>query len=71
MAEKRISEQTLRVAQLSDRLLGLYNTYLRGLDAVDVAWREVSKQNMIWREELEGCASKHGSEYSSGSMYRG
>lgn len=62
LAETRIAEQVLRVAQSSDKLLGLYNTMLRGLDAVETAWREAAKQNMIWREELETCGSQHGCE---------
>jgi hypothetical protein len=62
LAETRIAQQVLRVAHLSDRMSGLYNTVLRGMDAVEGAWRECAKQNMIWREELEGCASQHGSE---------
>jgi hypothetical protein len=62
LAETRIAEQVLRVAQSSDKLLGLYNTVLRGFDAVETAWREAAKQNMIWREELETCGSQHGCE---------
>lgn len=58
----RCTRSTLRLAQTCNRLEGMLNTILRGLEAIDHAFKEGDKQTMIWREELETCADQQGSK---------
>ena len=53
---------TLRLAQSCNWLEGFLNTILRGLEAIEHAFKEGEKQTMIWREELETCAEQQGSK---------
>jgi hypothetical protein len=52
----------LRLSQSSNLLEGFLNTVLRGLEAMEAAWRDAYKQTMVWREELEECGKSQGSE---------
>lgn len=58
----------LRLAQSCNWLEGFLNTILRGLEAIEHAFKEGEKQNMIWREELETCADQQGSGSNSFSL---
>lgn len=54
--------ELLSLAQVSDRITGLLDIVLRGLESAEAAFREGEKQTMIHREDLETCAKKQGSE---------
>lgn len=54
--------ELLSLAQVSDRITGLLDIVLRGLESAEAAFREGEKQTMIHREDLEACAKKQGSE---------
>jgi hypothetical protein len=53
-------ELLLKLARSCDRLSGFLDIVLRGLEAVDHAFKEGEKQTMIWREELEECGEQAG-----------
>lgn len=59
----RGDSSVLRLAQSCNRLEGFLNTILRGLEAIEHAFKEGEKQTMIWREELETCADQQGSKF--------
>ncbi|KIR81389.1 hypothetical protein I306_01624 [Cryptococcus gattii EJB2] len=52
--------ELLSLAQVSDRITGLLDIVLRGLESAEAAFREGEKQTMIHREDLETCAKKQG-----------
>lgn len=47
-----------------------FDTVLRGLEAIEAAWREGCKQTTIWREELEECGKLQGSESTMSRVNR-
>ncbi|OXG13990.1 hypothetical protein C366_04983 [Cryptococcus neoformans Tu401-1] len=54
------SVELLSLAQVSDRITGLLDIVLRGLESAEAAFREGDKQTMIHREDLETCAKQQG-----------
>ncbi|OCF41363.1 hypothetical protein I317_04844 [Kwoniella heveanensis CBS 569] len=48
----------LDLAKVSDRMAGLLNVVLRGLENAEQAFRDGEKQTMICREDLETCAQQ-------------
>ncbi|TYJ53254.1 hypothetical protein B9479_006122 [Cryptococcus floricola] len=58
------SREVLEIAQVSDRIVGLLDTVLRGVEGMELAFREGEKLTMIHREELETCAKQQGTSIS-------
>lgn len=54
------SAELLSLAQVSDRITGLLDIVLRGLESAEAAFRDGEKQTMIHREDLETCAKQQG-----------
>ncbi|WVR07625.1 hypothetical protein IAU60_004667 [Kwoniella sp. DSM 27419] len=55
-----VDRSILALAQISNRMVGLLNTVLRGLENAEQAFRDADKQTMICREDLETCAGQQG-----------
>lgn len=62
----------LAFAQKCDRIHSLLEIILRGIESLELAAKEASKQNMIWREELETCADHQGMSHAEvyADLYR-
>nr|ODN91736.1 hypothetical protein L203_00987 [Cryptococcus depauperatus CBS 7841] len=56
----RPTREVLSLAQMSDRMLVLLDTALRGFENVEAAFRECEKQTMIHREDLETSGKQQG-----------
>ncbi|KAK8853269.1 hypothetical protein IAR55_003972 [Kwoniella newhampshirensis] len=52
------STTILYLAKVSDKIAGLFDVLLRGLESAEAAFREGEKQTMICREDLETCAQQ-------------
>ncbi|WVQ74239.1 hypothetical protein IAR50_003835 [Cryptococcus sp. DSM 104548] len=58
------TREVLEIAQTSDRIVGLLDTVLRGVEGMELAFREGEKLTMIHREELDTCAKQQGTSIS-------
>lgn len=57
-----VTTMTERIVRQANRVFDCLEIMHLAVAAVEGSWKEATRQTMLWREELESCAAKHGCE---------